>query len=356
MRALLIAVVVGAFAPAAAHADILIFTCGVGYANLCQSAPDGSSRSELTSDATGKGSDLYTSPSLAASGAKLAFLRGGQLYVADAGTQKTTGPAGGPGAFLVARVRPDGRKVAVGEFGNGAVNAICTYASDLTGRSCIGSGGSFGWAPANAVYTTTTTAATGYRESVCTLLDPPPGLTGCASFIPGDAGADLYDPVASPDGRLIAVTRASAGSVRGSIALYDATSGALVRVLTAGPADGGPAWSPDGRSIVFDRSGADVMTVSTNASAPGSEKLVDANGREPTWGGGTVASAGAGGCTMPRLVGKHLTTARTALKKAGCSTATVKGSRSSRAKVRRQSPAAGKHVSAGRRPVLTTSR
>jgi hypothetical protein len=350
-----LAVVAGLVAAAPAAADVLMFTYGPSDANLCQAAPDGSGRSQLTTDATGAGTDVYSSPSLSASGGRLVFLRRGQLYVTDGATGKTLGPAGAPGQFLLARLRSDGGKIAVGEFGNGAGNAICTYAPDLSGRSCIGSGGSLGWAGASGVLTSETVAATGYRYGVCLLVDDPSVPSGCSRFVLADPTADLYDAVASPDGTQIAVTRAAAGAVRGSIAIYGAASGALVRVLTAGPNDGNPAWSPDGRSLVFDRTGAGVYTVSATAASPGSERLVAAGAREPTWGGGTIAATKSG-CTMPKLVGKRLAAARTALRKAHCGTPAVKGSTSSRAKVTKQSPAAGRTVAAGKRPALTTRR
>ncbi len=59
---------------------------------------------------------------------------------------------------------------------------------------------------------------------------------------------------------------------------------------------------------------------------------------------------------MPKVTGRTLSSAKAALKKAGCAAPKVKGSTSGRAKVTRQSPAAGKTVAAGKKPSLTAKR
>ena len=77
------------------------------------------------------------------------------------------------------------------------------------------------------------------------------------------------------------------GGVRGDIAIYDLTTGALVRVLTAGGADGAPAFSPDGRQVAFER-GEAIWVVGVDGS---NAKLIVARGRSVAWCGGNVPLA-----------------------------------------------------------------
>ena len=58
----------------------------------------------------------------------------------------------------------------------------------------------------------------------------------------------------------------------------------VVRALTNGPNDTNPTWSPDGSVIVFERgNGASTdLYVIASTGSPGSEKLLVANGIQPT--------------------------------------------------------------------------
>ena len=63
------------------------------------------------------------------------------------------------------------------------------------------------------------------------------------------------------------------------IALFDATSAAPVRDLTAGPNDLYPSFAPSARAVAFERSGA-VWTVPTGG---GNAKRLLRRARQPTW-------------------------------------------------------------------------
>ena len=348
LRLAIVVLLVAVASPAAAHASVLAFTCGPGYANLCESAPDGSSLTKLTTDATRTGTDVYASPSLSSDGTKLAFLHRGQLFVLDARSGKIAGPAGGPGAFLLARMRPDGQKVLVGEFAGFNGSSDCIYDADTTGRQCVGgNSGSLGWAAGGDVFLDFSNTATSGRRAICVASAAPGATSGCVKTVLFDPGADLSDPVLSPDGSVIAVTRSAPGALAGQIAEYDAASGQLVDIVSAGPGDSGPVFAPDSSAIAFDRAGAGVMTVSPVAKGPGSEKLVVPGARDVTWGGGSISAPAKGRCTVPSVTGKHLSAAKAALKKAGCGAPSVSGSKRSSAVVKTQSPKGGRTLSSG---------
>ncbi len=126
-------------------------------------------------------------------------------------------------------------------------------------------------------------------RAVISLLRPEDGMgTGVERRLVSDPGANLESPSLSPDGRLVALVRAPlTGGVRGDIALYDVTTGALVRMLTAGGADGAPAFSPDGRQVAFDRRDA-IWVIGVDGS---NEKRIVTRGRSVAWGGGGVPLA-----------------------------------------------------------------
>ena len=56
-----------------------------------------------------------------------------------------------------------------------------------------------------------------------------------------------------PTETLVAVMRAPLDGSSGEIAIYSAATAQLVRVVSSGPSDNAPTWSPDGHSLAFAR-------------------------------------------------------------------------------------------------------
>jgi Tol biopolymer transport system component len=282
-----VAVVVPA-AGARAVSSVLVYSCGRAFENLCQVNPDGSGRRQLTTDGAARFPARYISPSLSRDGRKLAYLRGYRLFVLDRATGKRTGPISNEA--LLARISPDGRKV--GDLENFvSVNslAVCVFNSNGTGhksgRDCVGSTGSFGFTNNDRVLASVSAGFSyNYNKGICLLAADG---TGCQSYIAADAAHDLWDPAVSPNGKLLAVTRATPTHVQGAIVLYDYATGRLVRQLTNGTTDSGPVWSPDGSHLAFVRGAMTnsprIYTISVHGRA-GSERQLVAKGRAVTWG------------------------------------------------------------------------
>jgi len=298
--AVLVTVVAAAsFAASAAMArpvsSVLVYSCGSGFANMCQINADGSGQKQLTRDGSAtKYAKKYNSPSLSRDGKKLAYLHGYQLHVLNRVTGHQTGFITN-NAFL-ARISPDGTKAGdLEEFPDpsaphGWVMTACMFNSNglgpKAGRDCEGATGSFGFTNNNRLLASVSDQFDATRDrwekGIC-LLDPV--TSGCDTFVAFDLGYDLSDPAPSPNGKLLAVTRAAPGQTQGAIALYDDGTGKLVRTLTSSTLDSGPVWSPDGSRVAFVRGAATnsprIYTISVDGGA--ARQLV-ASGRAVTWG------------------------------------------------------------------------
>ena len=271
---------------------MLVYSCGAGYANLCQVNADGSGLKRLTTDASSTVfAKRYLSPSLSRDGRKLAYLRGYKLYVLNRSAGHRTGPISNK-AWL-ARISPDGTRVAdLEDFPNPRglgwpdVMTACVFNSNgsgsKAGRDCEGSTGSLCFTNNSRVLASVSDQYDPkyrrWEDGIC-MLDPV--KSGCDYFVAAQLGYDLSDPALSPNGKLLAVMRALPGKTEGQIVLYDYATGKLARTLTSGRTDAEPVWSPDGSRLAFVRANKSIYTIAVGG---GKARRLVAHGRDVTWG------------------------------------------------------------------------
>ncbi len=284
-----------AASPASARTSVLVYSCGSGFANLCQVNADGSHLKHLTTNGSATAyARKYLSPSLSRDGTRLGYLLGYKLLVLNRVTGHRTGVISHQA--MLARISPDGTKVGdIEQFPaappyTGWRSTACVFNSNglgaEAGRDCEGTTGSFGFTNNNRVLAAVSDLYDAghdrYDLGIC-LLDPV--TSGCDRFLVAQLDYDLSDPAISPNGSLLAVTRSFPGHTQGAIALYDYRTGRLVRTLTGGSTDSGPVWSPDGARLAFVR-GATTGTpkIYSVAMKGGTPRLLVAKGRAVTWG------------------------------------------------------------------------
>jgi len=263
-----------------------VFRCGD---QVCRSAPDGKLRTTLTSDGG------YTWVSASADGARLGVVHDGAAYVLDGEGGFVAGALPRSAVVTAAQLSPDGSQIATIEGGT-------SFSMNFkgSGRTALApSAGGVGWLGARLLSSDGT--------ATCLLAG-----TTCERVVGGGAS-----PAASADGHLVA-------GARGGIALFDAGTGALARQLTTGAADSAPTFSPDGSLVAFSRGNEIFVTAAT--AAPGAEKSVVKNGRQPVWVSGgaacretltakpkakdkrieaTACAPGAGTLTVTLVTGEH---------------------------------------------------
>jgi hypothetical protein len=287
-----------------AHADSILYRC---FPNVCRVAPDGSGAERVTHDGAA-GGPAYGWLSASVDGTRLGVSYGNRAFVLNASAKKLAGPLPhSGGAVLETQISPDGRQIATietigesqppppGEPYPGPlvfVPYLFLAAADGSGRETVArSTAATAWL-GDRLLRDEPASTSPFAQQICLLAsnaDFP-----CGRLVASDPRRDLWDPAVSPDGRRVAVTRAAVGAYRGEIAVFSTVTGQLVRVVTSGPADSLPSWSPDGGSIVFTRGDGGLWVVRADG-APGSERRILGSGVQPVW----VSAGGA----APRLTG-----------------------------------------------------
>lgn len=280
-------------APAALAKPKIVAVCGD---ELCRIDPVTGKKQALTRDGR-KGGPVYRTPSLSRNGKRLAFTFGNDLYIArsNAKGRRRLEPA-----VAIARIRPDGAEVAY-------LKTISTIIDPGTFPCCrpptfglipwlfrISANGQDKDTVARSIVSTGWLGGRLLREErpsvevpeqICVLASNE-GFE-CERPVAQDPGRDVTQPDGARNGQTVVGVAEPFNSEPGSplefagtISLFDAASGALIRNLTRGPADSGPVFSPDGKRVAFTRKRSVWVVPAKGGKA---KKL--AAGTNPTWGG-----------------------------------------------------------------------
>jgi hypothetical protein len=248
---MLVLLLLAAAPPAAA--STIVYTCGP---DICSVEPDGSKQRRLTR-ATTDPPRFHDDAQLFPSGRRMVFEYDHELFIADArakNRRRVAVPDGGTIGQTV--LRSDSRELL---FANGLGRefrrlcrvGVAAGAKPRCGSIAPGNTGYFAWGPGGAILSTQTDE----RHDICST-----SLNGICKRVLvriKDPKTFYLRPATSPDGRLIAAA-VDQGTEHGGlrIALFDARTGKHVRDATRNAGDFLPAWSADGRRIVFQRGGS----------------------------------------------------------------------------------------------------
>lgn len=302
----------GGVTAAGAAATKVVYVCGD---NLCAVDPVSGRTAPVTGD--GRDGAAYRAPSLTADGTHLAAVRADRVLLGEFGRPLTPwGPA-----------RVDHAAVAIAPTGKGAASYTrrteyrnsprcywtpggmhCDYLNrdlvtienvfDASGRRLGGADG-VAALPGGGLLVSENRWDEG-REAVRSVLcvvggaTPEEGGYECRSQVE-DPGRRLSEPAVSPDGRLYAATAYDRTADEAAVTIYDAAAGTVVRRFAVGSRS--PAFSPDGRAVVFAASDGRIHegVIASGATRP------LAVGSDPTWGRGAPRVA-----TAPTTVGGPL--------------------------------------------------
>lgn len=310
--ALIAALLVLAASATEAAASNLVFVCAK---DLCAASHTGRDRLQLTRDGAARGG--YTRPSLSRNGERLAFKLGDPGRVWTARVSRRRGRIVGLGRrtrieafrdgprdatqFDVA-LSPGGKRVAWVEiranviFGGSDFRRYSARVDGTEPRQEASNGGRpfVAWASDSEIIREGLGPAFDADTVDSGLCVPSPqsaanGTCGVGSrqLAVDPSGRHLRHPALAAGGGLLAATAYdhdspdidSAIERPGAVALFNAATAAPVRDLTAGPGDLYPSFAPNGKVVVFERSGA-IWTVRTSGGKP---KRLLRGARQPTW-------------------------------------------------------------------------
>lgn len=276
LSASLLALVVVPPAAARSSSGKVVYQCGQ---NLCRVDGHGHHRHKLTSGG-GQGAKQYTEPSLSRNGRRMVFQGpDSQAYTADGNARHQHKLTDGSLPTMLPEISPDGRKV--------LWTTSKSYAGTFTVvRNFDGSGeqqwqipnGIAGFAPGGLLFCDV--------DPNALRVDPLPATSAtdpCPHIVAADAADGAYfdwRPQFSPNGKLIVDAVGHDGGINNDgIVVYDAATAKLAAQLTSTKGDSAPVFSPDGKSVLFDR-GDDIYKVKATG---GAAKRFVRGGSHPTW-------------------------------------------------------------------------
>lgn len=264
----------GAGAPAA---ERIVYGCGV---NICAAATDGSGQHQLTTDG-GQGATQYIEPSVSLDGSRMVFQgTDAQGFTADGSGRNVRRITDGALPVTEPQISPDGASVLWTESsGAGTYTYLTDFAASSPPDEFPAPRTIAGFGPNGTVFCDVDPARL-YVQAVAAIHGP-----DCGTEVAEDAtgGTFGWRPRVSPDGSLLVDSLSHDGGIStDGIYLYDVATHALVRQLSSQADDDWPTFSPDGRWVLFERSGAGAGIYKV-PTAGGTPTLLIADGEHPNW-------------------------------------------------------------------------
>jgi Tol biopolymer transport system component len=235
----------------------VVYECGAAGENLCAARADGSQQRALTTDGRRSSRD-YDTPSLSRDGRRLTFALGGELFIAGPYAGRRRRLVAGTERVTAAALRDDGRRVAYvhqaadcPRRGSGSLRPCSLRSTLFTVDVATARRRRLRFGISAADWWKGRLVAVAESGDIACLLTP----TGsCRRVLVRSRGRALKSLAVSPGGRWLAVAGRTRDARRfESLLLFSTATGRLARRLTRGCRDRNPAWSPDGRYLVFAR-------------------------------------------------------------------------------------------------------
>jgi hypothetical protein len=263
------------------HKAEIVFRC---FPNLCAVDTNGKHRRKLTTD--GSAAHQYGTAAISRNGKRIVFQgKDGNPYTADGKLKHIKALPHKRSPATLPEIRANGKQVLWTYVSNGFAGPLFdteTENFDGSNDKTTGVGdGSAGFVGTGQYICASSNANQIYIGAAVT--DEPGKPCKLVAAEPFFATIFGYRPMVSPDGKRVVDSFYRNGFSSDGIYLFNTANAALVAQLTHVDEDDNPVFSPDGKSILFDRVNGDSTDIYKIPTAGGTAKLFIPGGANASW-------------------------------------------------------------------------